>query len=72
MKLGKSRFEFQLDKIDKLFAEAKVQEDPAQWLFTHDLRTPAFMLEGLSKMYAAHHNKPLFKKLNEKFNTSFS
>ncbi len=69
MKLGKSRFEFQLDKIDKLFAEAKVQEDPAQWLFTHDLRTPAFMLEGLSKMYAAHHNKPLFKKLNEKFKT---
>ena len=41
MKLGKSRFEFQLDKIDKLFAEAKVQEDPAQWLFTHDLRTPS-------------------------------
>ena len=32
MKLGKSRFEFQLDKIDKLFAEAKVQEDPAQCL----------------------------------------
>jgi hypothetical protein len=65
MKAGKNRFDIQLNKIDALFKEAHTQENPALWLFLHDLRTPLFMLEGLSKLYAQLHNKKDFTKLKE-------
>src|SRR5580765_7838354 len=67
MKQGKSRFEFQLNKIEALFAQAVSEENPAFWLFLHDLRTPVFMLEALAKLYATLHNKKLFKKLQVEF-----
>jgi hypothetical protein len=67
MKRGKFRFEFQLGKIEILFTQAALQENPALWLFLHDLRTPIFMLEGLSKLYAGLHNKKLFTKLKDQF-----
>jgi hypothetical protein len=69
MKQGKLRFEFQLGKIELLFAQAVLQENTALWLFLHDLRTPVFMLEGLSKLYAGLHNKKMFTKLKEQFKT---
>jgi hypothetical protein len=67
MKQGKARFQYQLAKIEKLFSEARLQENPALWLFLHDLRTPMFMLEGLSKMYTQLHDKKAFTKLRDTF-----
>lgn len=67
MKLGKARFDYQLNKVNVLLSEAQNQENPALWLFLHDLRTPMFMLESLSKMYAQLHNKPFFTEINERF-----
>jgi hypothetical protein len=67
MKNGKSRFKYQLKKIEGLIVEVQKQENPALWLFIHDMRTPMFMLESLSKMYAKFHNENTFTKLNEDF-----
>jgi hypothetical protein len=67
MKQGKARFDYQLNKINILLTESKNHENPALWLFLHDLRTPMFMLESLSKMYAQFHNKAFFTELNERF-----
>jgi hypothetical protein len=61
MKQGKARFDYQLNKVNVLLTESKNQENPALWLFLHDLRTPMFMLESLSKMYAQFHNKAFFR-----------
>ena len=67
MKQGKTRFDYQLNKVNALLTESKNHENPALWLFLHDLRTPMFMLESLSKMYAQFHNKAFFTELNERF-----
>ncbi len=67
MKQGKLRFDIQLSKIEVLLAQAKLQKNPAQWLFLNNLRTPMFMLEGLTKLYGQLHNKTKFEKLNAKF-----
>jgi hypothetical protein len=69
MKPGKARFKLQIAKIEKLIAVANSQENPALWLFLHDLRTPVFMLEGLAKLYADLHDKKAFLKLKEQFKT---
>ena len=67
MKQGKARFDYQLNKVNLLLQESKNHENQALWLFLHDLRTPMFMLESLSKMYAQFHNKAFFTELNERF-----
>ena len=67
MKQGKTRFDYQLDKVNTLLLASNNHENPALWLFLHDLRTPMFMLESLSKMYAQFHNKAFFTELNERF-----
>jgi hypothetical protein len=67
MKLGKSKFDFQLKKIDALLQQAAKEENPAAWLFAHDMRTPMFMLESLSKLYATWHNTKTFTKLKDCF-----
>jgi hypothetical protein len=67
MKPGKARFKRQIQKIKALFEQANTHENPALWLFLHDLRTPLFMLEGLSKLYSDFHNKKIFTNLREKF-----
>lgn len=67
MKPGKARFDYQLEKVNALISESKNHANPALWLFLHDLRTPMFMLESLSKMYTQLHNKNFFAELNERF-----
>ena len=67
MKLGKARFDYQLNKVNALLLEAQNQENPALWLFLHDLRTPMFMLESLSKMYTQFHDKAFFTEINIRF-----
>ena len=67
MKPGKARFDYQLNKVSALLSEAQAQENLALWLFLHDLRTPMFMLESLSKMYSQFHDKAFFTEINIRF-----
>ncbi len=64
---GMKRFEIYLQQIEKLLTEAVLQEDPGLWLYKNNFRTPLFMLEALSKMYAAFYNKKKFTRLEERF-----
>lgn len=67
MKNGLARFEFYLGKVETLLQQAGNEKNPALWLFTNDLRTPMFMLEALSRLYASLHNKNKFTKLKDHF-----
>ena len=65
MKNGPARFEFYFQKIEALMNKASMDLNPALYLFSNDGRTPLFMLEALTRIYASMHNKKLFTKLNE-------
>lgn len=67
MKNGPARFEFYFQKIETLLQQASKELNPALYLFNNDARTPLFMLEALTRMYAALHNKKTFTSLNEDF-----
>ncbi|MBC7865997.1 MAG: hypothetical protein H7X88_00545 [Gloeobacteraceae cyanobacterium ES-bin-316] len=67
MKNGLVRFEFYLQKLEDLMRQAGKEEDAAVWLFKNDARTPLFMLEALSRLYAALHNKKKFTRLKDQF-----
>jgi len=67
MKKGLKRFEFYLLQLEQLLANAAKDPNPALWFYSHDARTPLFMLEGLSKLYEGLHNKKKFGKLKEHF-----
>jgi hypothetical protein len=67
MKIGKSRFDYYLDKVESLLQQAAKDKNPALWLYTNDGRTPMFMLEALSRLYSNLHNKNKFSKLKEHF-----
>ena len=61
------QFEFFLLQLETKMAKAAKQRNPALYLYKNDARTPLFMLEGLSKLYAELHNKKKFTKLKEHF-----
>ncbi len=67
MKNGSARFEFFLAQLQVLLATAKKQKNPGLWLYQNNMRTPLFMLEGLSKVYSGIHNAKKFSKLKEHF-----
>jgi hypothetical protein len=67
MTQGKLRFDIQIGKIQVLFNQARTKENPALWLFLHDLRTPMFMLESLGKIYAELIDKKFFTGLRDAF-----
>lgn len=67
MKNGTGRFNYFLDQLQELLDKASKQKNPGLWLYRNNARTPLFMLEGLSKLYAALHNKKRFSKLKERF-----
>jgi hypothetical protein len=67
MKNGMSRYEFFLAQLETLLASAEKQKNPGLWLYQNNMRTPLFMLEGLSKAYSDIHNKKKFTKLKEHF-----
>ncbi len=67
MTIGKSRFDFYLDKVEGLINQAAKDKNPALWLYKNDGRTPMFMLEALSRLYSNLHNKNKFSKLKEHF-----
>ncbi len=63
----KSRFNFQIDKIEALMYKAELHANPALWLFLNDLRTPMFMLEGLGRIYREIGDEDLFDGLYDDF-----
>ncbi len=56
-----------MDQITILLEKARVQNDPAGWLFANNARTPFFMLEGLAKLYGGIHNTKKFGKIKKQF-----
>ncbi len=67
MKQGLSRFNFYLQQVREMMEKALNEKDPAMWLFTNNARTPIFMLEALSRLYAGLHNRKQFDKLRNRF-----
>ena len=67
IKPGQQRFDYFLASCEALLIKAATQKNPGLWLYQHDFRTPLFMLEGLSKLYADLHNRKKFTKLKERF-----
>jgi hypothetical protein len=67
MHKGLQRFEFFLHQLEAIILKADQQKNPALFLYQNDARTPLFMLEGLSKMYAEIHNRKKFCKLKDHF-----
>jgi hypothetical protein len=65
--VGKARFIHFLTKIDNLFTEAASSEDPGRLIYEKDMRTPLFMLEGLSRIYKKIYKKKQIKKINAQF-----
>lgn len=67
MKPGLSRFDYFFNQLQPILNTAAKQKNPALWLYRNNARTPLFMLEALSKMYAGFHNKKKFTKIKEHF-----
>ena len=65
--VGKSRFLYFLTKVDNILTEAASSEDPGQFIYSHDMRTPLFMLEALSRIYKKIHAHKKIKKINKVF-----
>jgi hypothetical protein len=59
------------DKLIEKLQHAKKEKDPAMWLYKNDLRTEAFMLESLYRLYEKgfdsvyENGNKLFKKLED-------
>ncbi len=64
---GFDRFNYYLQQVSALLAEAGKQNDPALYLFNKNARTPFFMLEGLAKLYDGIHTDEKFDKLKDHF-----
>lgn len=65
--VGLSRFLFFLDKIKAILEKAESAQNPALLAYTEDMRTPLFMLEGLSRLYKKIYPHQKLKKLNVLF-----
>ncbi len=63
----KSRFHYQLARVESLIYKSAIHDNQTLWLFLNDLRTPMFMLEGLSKIYKDIADEKLFSKLRISF-----
>ncbi|MFN0081444.1 MAG: hypothetical protein ACKVOM_02915 [Ferruginibacter sp.] len=67
MTQGPGRFEFYLIQLDEVLLQSSKTDNPALYLYKNDARTKAFMLEGLSKLYASLHNEKRFDYAKEYF-----
>lgn len=67
MKIGLSRFDYFLNQLQELLIKSSTQKNPALWLYRNNARTPLFMLEALSKLYAGIHHKKKFTRLKDRF-----
>lgn len=64
---GKSRFLYFLNQIQAILNKAETSESPALFVYKENMRTPLFMMEGLTRVYKKIENKKKFKRLNECF-----
>ncbi|UAY51364.1 hypothetical protein [Ferruginibacter albus] len=64
---GFTCFDFYLSKLEVLLNKATSQKNPALWLYRNNARTPLFMLEALSRAYAAMYPEFKFSKLDARF-----
>lgn len=64
---GLVRFQYFLSQVQIILEKASNAENPALTAYTSDLRTPAFMLEGLSRVYKKIYPHQKLKKLNKLF-----
>jgi hypothetical protein len=67
MKNGLNRFTYYTDQLNVLLEKARIQNDPAGWLFANNARTPFFMLEGLAKLYGGIHKTKKIRKIKKQF-----
>lgn len=67
MHTGKERFNYFLSRLETVMNTAVQRKNPALWLYQNNARTPLFMLEGLSRLYADIHNRKKFTRLKERF-----
>lgn len=65
--VGKNRFIHFLTNIENILNEAVLSEDPGELIYSRDMRTPLFMLEGLSRIYKKIHAPKKIKKINTVF-----
>ncbi len=67
MKLGKAIFKSHFINVEILLQESAKQENPANWLFLNDLRTPMFMLESILRVYDKNYDSKKIEKLKDQF-----
>lgn len=64
-----NQFVLNLIKIEKLLDQSNRELNPGEWVYKNDLRTPMFMLEGLSRIYSGINPSGKLKKIYERFKT---
>jgi len=62
-----NNFDIYLNKVEALLNKSIKQKNSGVWLYQNDLRTPMFMLEALSKLYANLLSKKKFTKHKERY-----
>ncbi len=68
MKLLEQVYALHHQKTKALLTEAKLQANPATWLYLNNLRTPMFMLEATSRLCEKiHDDAPCFLKMKEDY-----
>jgi hypothetical protein len=64
---GKLRFEYFLVQVQSILDKANAAENPALVCYEANMRTPFFMLQGLSRLYEKMHNSKSFGKMRKQF-----
>lgn len=64
MNPAQNRFEIQLEKIESIINQGLQSDDVANAVYQLDLRTPFFMLEGLSRLYRRINHPKRFEKFH--------
>ena len=64
---GLQRFNWYIDKLKTILEKAYDSEDPALMVYQENIRTPLFMLEGLTRVYRKIYGNKIFRKLNNSF-----
>jgi hypothetical protein len=69
MTAAEKRFHIYLTTLKALMTESAKKKNAALWLFSTDLRTIVFRLQGLARLYKKIHNKKLFEDILAKTKT---
>ncbi|MFM2387201.1 MAG: hypothetical protein RL660_1958 [Bacteroidota bacterium] len=64
---GLTAYYYWLERYQNMLSACAKQTNPALYLYKNNLRTTAFMLQGLSRLHKKLHNKKRFTKMQENF-----